>query len=395
MSDIILKSISFSKLKGRPLEWSVEGLELGHVNLLVGKNSTGKSRVLNIIGHLAKQFQNEKRLANECTYKVVFESSGVQYIYDLCVERGKVVHERVEVDGVEKLIRDNSELKIWATKLGHFIEFEPSDAQVAVVGRRDKLQHPFLLPFRDWAKSVRAYHFGSTLGKDHLAISVGESGKSELDDSDETQVVAIFERATREFGEKFVNLVTEDMNSLGFELKSVGTGRPDDMKFAIMDQHGRNPLEIDSQLRAIGVVENGVRGMIFQNVISQGMFRALSILVQVNYAQLSNRANCILIDDIGEGLDFDRSTSLIKLLREKSTSSQFQLIMATNDQFVMNHVPLAEWSVLCRDGHKVTVKNIHNSKEKFEEFKFIGMSNFSFFEMNFLGEDNGEIGQNE
>ena len=167
------------------------------------------------------------------------------------------------------------------------------------------------------------------------------------------------------------------------------------MKFAIMDQHGRNPLEIDSQLRAIGVVENGVRGMIFQNVISQGMFRALSILVQVNYAQLSNRANCILIDDIGEGLDFDRSTSLIKLLREKSTSSQFQLIMATNDQFVMNHVPLAEWSVLCRDGHKVTVKNIHNSKEKFEEFKFIGMSNFSFFEMNFLGEDNGEIGQNE
>ena len=50
--------------------------------------------------------------------------------------------------------------------------------------------------------------------------------------------------------------------------------------------------------------------------------------------------------------------------------------MSTNDQFVMNHVPLDEWSVLQRTGNHVEVRNIHNSKAVFENFKFVGMSNF-------------------
>ena len=120
--------------------------------------------------------------------------------------------------------------------------------------------------------------------------------------------------------------------------------------------------------------------------MSQGMFRAFSIIAQVNYSQLASRATCILIDDIGEGLDFDRSSRLIEVLREKSQSSDFQLIMTTNDRFVMNHVPLDEWSVLQRTGAEVKVKNVHNSREQFEEFKFIGMSNFSLLEMDFLNE---------
>jgi hypothetical protein len=57
--------------------------------------------------------------------------------------------------------------------------------------------------------------------------------------------------------------------------------------------------------------------------------------------------------------------------------------MATNDQFVMNRVPLDEWSVLQRKGSKVSVRNIHNSKKVFEDFKFVGLSNFAFFEMDF------------
>jgi hypothetical protein len=119
--------------------------------------------------------------------------------------------------------------------------------------------------------------------------------------------------------------------------------------------------------------------------MSQGMFRAFSILIQVNYSQMSKKATCILIDDIGEGLDFERSCLLIDVLRKKADEPKIQLIMSTNDRFVMNNVPLEEWSVLLRHGGRVQVRNYNNSKDVFDEFKFTGLSNFSFLELDFIG----------
>jgi hypothetical protein len=34
--------------------------------------------------------------------------------------------------------------------------------------------------------------------------------------------------------------------------------------------------------------------------MSQGMFRVLSLIIQVNYSVLAKKPNCILIDDIGK-----------------------------------------------------------------------------------------------
>ena len=123
--------------------------------------------------------------------------------------------------------------------------------------------------------------------------------------------------------------------------------------------------------------------------MSQGMYRVLALLVNINYLLLKKASTCVIIDDIGEGLDFERSCKLISLLRQKAQDSNVQIIMSTNDRFVMNEVPLTEWTVLHRVGSVVHVSNYHNSKEKFDEFKFTGLSNFSFFEMDYLA-DQGE-----
>jgi hypothetical protein len=90
------------------------------------------------------------------------------------------------------------------------------------------------------------------------------------------------------------------------------------------------------------------------------------------------------VDDIGEGLDFERSCLLIDLLRQKAKNSVVQLVMATNDRFVMNKVPLEEWSVLQRTGPLVKVRNYANSKEVFERFKVTGLSNFDLLTTDFL-----------
>ena len=124
--------------------------------------------------------------------------------------------------------------------------------------------------------------------------------------------------------------------------------------------------------------------------MSQGMFRALSLIVSLNYAEHTAVPSCVLIDDIGEGLDFDRSCALIKLLMQKAEETSMQLILSTNDRFIMNSVPLEAWTVLRRVGQNTNVYNYDNSRARFDEFKFTGMNNFDFFAYDFLRESKDE-----
>ena len=114
------------------------------------------------------------------------------------------------------------------------------------------------------------------------------------------------------------------------------------------------------------------------------MFRALSLLIQINYSLLASKPSCIVIDDIGEGLDYQRYSSIIKILIEKAETGLVQLIMTTNDEFIMNGVPIEYWSVIERTPGSAKLHNISNSRDKIEEFKFIGLNNFDLFTSEFL-----------
>ena len=116
----------------------------------------------------------------------------------------------------------------------------------------------------------------------------------------------------------------------------------------------------------------------------QGMFRAFSVLVQVNYYILSGNKAFVIIDDIGEGLDFSRAKQLVQLLIAKAGEARIQLIMSTNDSFIMNAVDIKHWAVIMREGHKISLYNYANSKEIFEEFKFTGLNNFDFYASEFF-----------
>ena len=101
---------------------------------------------------------------------------------------------------------------------------------------------------------------------------------------------------------------------------------------------------------------------------------------------MTSRPSCILIDDIGEGIDFDRSCALLELLIRKVKGSSVQLIMSTNDRFIMNKAPLETWAVIRRKGGTVEVFNYANSRKLFDEFKDTGLNNFDFFATDFLNQ---------
>lgn len=374
-----LNSLNYVQFEGKPKQWRLIGLSLGDVNLLVGKNASGKSRTLNIINSLAKLLSRTTNLVfTSGNYDVVFDNEGQRLNYILHYEQNKIVSERFVVDGKVRLERgEGGAGEIWAEKLNGFMEFQAPEDQLAAVVRQDNIQHSFLAPLQLWAQCLYHYQFGTPLGKDRFAIIVNDPPPLDLKDSN--NVVPIFRRGFKEYGEPFKQSIMRDMDRIGYPLNEIYDQAPSSVTIA-----GLFP----GPVVVLCVQEKTLAGETDQMDMSQGMFRALSVIIQITYSQMSNTASSILIDDIGEGLDFERSCELIRLLIEKTTRSKVQLIVTTNDRFVMNAVNLELWSVLQRSGGDSRVFNYANSKAKFDEFKFTGMNNFDFFATDFLTEGN-------
>jgi hypothetical protein len=116
--------------------------------------------------------------------------------------------------------------------------------------------------------------------------------------------------------------------------------------------------------------------------MSSGLWRCLALLIHLNYGIMTGERQCVLIDDIGEGFDFERSVNLVKRVIDKGEASNTQIIMASNDRFVLNAVPLKYWTVLSRSGSSVRAFNRENARDVFDDFRFTGLSNFDFFANN-------------
>jgi energy-coupling factor transporter ATP-binding protein EcfA2 len=371
-----LKSIEYAERDDSPDQWTVRGLTLGDINLLVGKNASGKSRILNLIHNLARSISGLRDLRNG-HFHACFQDGDAEMVYELEVEDGKVVREILTRDGEPLLDRGSGGRgEIFAVKEDRQIEFQTPEHQLAVSARRDSLQHPYFEPLHRWANSLYHFAFGTPLGKEKLAVFVQGNGQNDaFDPKDTSQVVGIFNRGRKELGDQFITSVVDDFKAIGYPIEDVGIQTPQGVKFVGL---------VAGELAGIYVKEADLSGRTDQLSMSTGMFRALSVVVQVNYCVLADTPSCILIDDIGEGLDFERSCNLIEVLMRKARSSAVQLLMATNDRFVMNRVPLETWSVLDRQGSAVQIRNYANSKNIFDDFKFTGLNNFDFLAFDYL-----------
>jgi len=366
-----LKSIQYQEHDGQNHEWCLEGCVLNNINLMVGKNATGKTRTLNIILALTHFLSGELKPAlDSSSLEVTFEDNGEEIKYLLSYENQKVTQEQLIQNGKTLLQRGtDSKGKIFASELNTEINFQPPPNELAVVTRRDAIQHPFLEKLYHWGKSARYFRFGTPMGQDHLAFS-----DNELNFKNFNQAVAIFKEGKTEYGKAYVQLIKEDLKKIGYELEEV----------TIQAVGGGVHFERPKVTYGIQIKEKYLDVITSHHHISTGMFRALSLFIQLNYSLLASLPSCIIIDDIGEGLDYSRSSALMNLLINKTKNTKIQLIMSTNDRFVMNAVPLEYWSVIQRFPHKAMIYNYVNSKALFDKFELTGLSNFDFFSSNYF-----------
>lgn len=376
-----LKSVSYSEFLGEAKEWTITDFSLEPINLVVGKNATGKTRTLNVINGLGKLLSGRQRPSELSTgnYNVVFDHEQHQLNYILEVRNHKVTRESV-TDGGNVLLLRGEEGKgfIFHEKEKKNLEFQTPESDAAVVARRDSIQHDFLRPLSDWGSGVRHYSFGDTMGRTTIGLLIEEGPPP--DPTNPNEVVGLFRKGIKKYPDVFKRNVIHAMTDVGYDLEDIDAVTPGNIRIQSSSIVPVTPV-------ALFVKERSLTGVTEQTEMSQGMFRALSVIIHLQYALLEDLPSCILIDDIGEGLDFDRSCRLIKYIRTCALDSKIQLIMSTNDRFVMNNVPLEEWSLLSRSGGNIAVHNYTNSKEAFDEFKYTGLNNFDFLALDFINEE--------
>jgi len=371
-----LRKFSFRENAGQKIEWLIDDVSLGEISLVVGKNSSGKTRTLNALSDLVGMLKGKGTTATgPVLYEMHYKNSESSMRYELEYDLETIKMERLYVE--EELVLERGKhgkgkVKYESTPGSIFLEFEIPHDQLACFAKRDRLQHPFIEVIHDWAICLRRFDFSGDLGKTRYALKTAFEPKQMDWSITNNSLVPVIKVAEDGFPQ-FRNLVIKDMQQIGYDLEDFGI------------IHFSERYNVAAQDRyAVFTTEAGLEKQVTQRDMSQGMFRAFSVLIQLNYYILCEHKGLVIIDDIGEGLDFSRAKQLVQLLITKAEANGIQLIMSTNDSFIMNAVDIKAWAVIMREGNKISLFNYENSREIFEEFKFTGLNNFDFYASEFF-----------
>ncbi|MBK9742193.1 MAG: ATP-binding protein [Saprospiraceae bacterium] len=253
---MLLKNIKFCRFKGQKYEWSIEGKPLKkidgqpvtfqEINLIVGKNATGKSKTINTIRQLSDLLSGDIKLSQlvygTSFYDLLFDSNGNEIAYYLEFEEGKVKKEILKINGIEKLKRDSKVGAMYYEKAQKNLEFEMEDDKLAVA-RVDKIQQPYFESLQNWGKALSHYRFGGQLGKNSFLRDINAIKEDkEIDLKDSDKVSEIFFRAKNTFGEKFINSIISDMKRISYNICKIEV---DTLKFFPVPAFGLNVQEVD------------------------------------------------------------------------------------------------------------------------------------------------------
>lgn len=348
-----MKLIYCVLLSGR---WTAKRIDLYSQNLLVGKNAVGKSTVIRLLSTMAA-FLSQRRLLNEVKIPVggmiAIEDNEFTSIYRFAWVDAKISDEYLSVKYA------NGETKIWIERTSDEAKFDgavvnPPQDKLLLNLKRDTVLYPELESIISWAENVDAFSFNEfDIDGDETLYSRFINGGDNLF----TMVKALSP-------ESIVNVINA-ADGMGYHLEKI-----EGVEFA--------------DIKKVLFTEKGVEDPLFDFSLSKGMFRTLYLLIYLEYIAKSGKPATLLIDDLCEGLDYDRSTKLGKYVFDYCSKNDIQLIATSNDSFLMDVVDLNYWSILQREGSKVSAISHKNHPELFNDFSFTGLSNFDLLSSDFI-----------
>lgn len=340
---MILKSFKYSAY-----QWSLDSLNLNRTNLIVGKNSAGKSRALDALlivrSILLQKIEIDE--IDELNSEMVFERENDIIKVELEIKDKKIVKEIFRLNDNLIINRDQNQ----AVMAGEVVN--PPENKLLMHVRRDTEKFPDI---EDVIKML----------DDSVIRSFTQVGAPTPE-----QLYTIVST----FSDEMKSHVIEMANSVGFPLTMIDT---------LENAFGFDPKKIDlssmDKSNLILFKEKGVTPFLYLNQMSYGMQRTILLFIFIESIINGAHSSLVAIDDLGEGLDFERATKVGKLLFETCEKNNVQLIATSNDEFMMNVVDIDRWNILVRDGQNVKSITSASHPEVFEEFKYSGLDNFDFF----------------
>lgn len=349
------------KLSYTDTNWQLSNLELDDQNLIVAKNSTGKSRTLATIDLFIKMITQKRTLNWGSRWEIKFiNDKGQNILFDFATkfrEEGVVTAEKISINGQQVLFRH---INTQSVTLRNFLTNEndviyPPDNKLTLHINRDIRKYPYLEEIVNWAEQSYGFKFGNI------------SPYAKLNEQEYDLLTAVEDIPTlfRSLKKDSKAIVVQNINSIGYAVSDI----------SIQDKIIETILFVK---------EEGIEKPLPHYKLSQGMFRSLALIIYFEYLISRKKPALIIIDDLCEGLDFERAKKLSSLIFEKCIQSEIQLVVTSNDSFLMDMTDIKYWNILTRNGKIVTSLNNKNSKEIFRKFRLTGLSNFDFFSSDFL-----------
>lgn len=345
-----MQLLSFS-FKGQG--WELSKLApLGIVNLLVGRNATGKTRTIKALQNVVTFMQMKKMLMGSNDFSTELEfieplKGNLSIKYAFQVRDGIIEKESLIVNGEVFINRTNSSTFYRGNAIN-----PPVDKLVVQI-RRDKELYPEIERLMSWVEGVVCL-----LCSDINSISVATS-------PDLFGTPVLFSQMIDAFSQAEKKEILRQAKVLGYELTSM------------------TPVSING-INIVMVKEKPVKSIYGDFQMSSGMLRVIYLLCFLHYIKKNDKLSMLLVDDLGESLDYGRSVRLGKMVFDACETDGLQLIASSNDAFLMDVVDITHWQVLRRTASKVTTLNASNHKDLFDGFRLTGLSNFDLFSSDFI-----------
>lgn len=341
---MILSNFKYKELDG----WQLNELSLGELNLVVGLNSTGKTKTINAVSNVIRLIKGEQtEMVKGFSCDMSFQNSGcLEYSFE--VKENKIISEVLKKDG-ECIINRSENQTIIRDE-----EINPPDSKLILQVRRDTKKYPEFEEIIQWAEYTFVFIFSN--------ITNSPNSLSPYGISNEPKITVMYEKIS----EKQKQSLLTAMQSLDYPIDSIKESKT------------------ETGGKMLYIYESGINIPLTPFDLSNGMFRVFCTLLYMAYCSTLTNARCLIIDDMGEGLDYKRSEKLGKILFDYCYLNDIQLIVTSNDSFLMNVVDLDYLTILQRNGNCVYSLNSVTDHELFKKFARTGLNNFDMLSSNFI-----------
>jgi hypothetical protein len=309
----------------------------------------GKSRTVSALGQVARFIRGEADASMDDVECLLILENGNCLEYSFEIKDGEIQSEILRKDGQPLIRRERFSATMYNDE-----QVSPPAGKLLIQVRRDTQRYPEIEEIIKWAEHTTMFVFSN--------ITTSPKSLSPYVISNEPMLPLMFERIPEQKQKQLLSFMQE----LGYQIEAI-------------EEHQR-----ENGSKMLRIHEKGIGNPLTPFELSNGMFRVFCVLLYMLYSSTLSDARCLIIDHMGEGLDYMRSTRLGKIMFSYCEENHIQLLATSNDSFLMDAVDLQYWNILQRKGGRVYSLNNKNSKELFERFVRTGLSNFDILSSNFI-----------